>query len=76
MGDPDAGYPMLCLIRLSKICVGPRAEDMDMSVEEAHPEVPTNEVIQAEPDNEVEMVTAAPETEGYNTPVSKPTPSE
>ncbi|VDM81584.1 unnamed protein product [Strongylus vulgaris] len=55
----------------------PRRAELDMSAEEAQPEpTPTTEVINTEPDNTVEIITAAPPEQGFNTPVAKPNINE
>ncbi|EYC07528.1 hypothetical protein Y032_0070g481 [Ancylostoma ceylanicum] len=58
----------------------PRREEMDVVVDEAPMDVAAAEpdqVINAEPNNTVEMITAPPpQGQGFNTPVARPTPSE
>ncbi|KAL6732495.1 hypothetical protein Aduo_003249 [Ancylostoma duodenale] len=56
----------------------PRREEMDVAVDEAPMDaapVP-DQVINAEPNTTVEMITAPPQGQGFNTPVSRPTASE
>lgn len=65
------------LLHELECCSSPRREEMEVAVDEAPMDVAAvDQVINTEPNSTVEMITAPPQGQGFNTPVSRPTPSE